>query len=54
LRRRLFIGDDDLKRLWIEPQRCYLLAEASQVTHLRSVLGDSLHLLEESGGKFLF
>ncbi|HYN15009.1 MAG TPA: glycosyltransferase family 39 protein [Terriglobales bacterium] len=51
---QVFIGDGDLQRLWAGPQRCYLLAEDRRLPHLQALLGVSLHLLRESGGKYLF
>lgn len=49
----VFINDNDLKGLWIEPQRCYLLSEQTHLPQLRNLLGNSLHVLQESGGKLL-
>ena len=51
----VFIQDSDLKRLWAEPQRYYLLATGPAVDRLGGLLGPSqLALVAESGGKFLF
>ena len=51
----VFIDDSDLARFWPQPERTYLLAEGPAVPHLESVVGKSaLHVVAESGGKFLF
>ena len=50
----VFIDDDDLKRLWAKPDRYYLLAEERQAAHLKALLGDSLHVVRATGGKYLF
>jgi hypothetical protein len=51
----VFIQDSDLKRLWAEPQRFYLLATGPAVDRLGGLVGHSqLALIAESGGKFLF
>jgi hypothetical protein len=53
--REVFLSDTDLARLWPQPARYYLLLEGPAVRHLSQVLGQStLHLLAESGGKYLF
>ena len=51
---QIFIGDEDLQRLWPGPQRYYLLADDRRLPHLQALLGVSLHLVRESGGKYLF
>lgn len=51
----VFIDDQDLKKRWPEAQRYYLLAEGPQVPRLEKVVGkQALHVVAESGGKFLF
>ena len=51
----VFIEDSDLVRLWGEPKTCYLVAEAPKVARIERLVGpSSLHLLKESGGKYLF
>jgi hypothetical protein len=51
----VFITDSDLTRMWIEHDRRYLLVEGSKLPRIQGLLGDSaLHLIKESGGKFLF
>ncbi|MDQ2711548.1 MAG: glycosyltransferase family 39 protein, partial [Acidobacteriota bacterium] len=50
----VFIGNNDLQRLWGLPERCYLLAEGPRVPAIRKILsGEVLHVVAESGGKFL-
>ncbi len=51
---QVFIDDNELKRLWRQPQRYYLLAEESQLPRLRMLLGGSPNLVREAGGKYLF
>ncbi len=52
---QVFIGDDEFRRLWAGPQRQFLLAEGGRVSRVRELAGsESLHLVAESGGKFLF
>jgi hypothetical protein len=51
----IFIGDSDLAHLWREPDRRYLLVEGPKLPRIRGLLDDStLHLVKESGGKYLF
>lgn len=51
----MLIGDDEFRRLWAGPQRQYLLAEGGRVSRVRELAGcESLHLVAQSGGKFLF
>jgi 4-amino-4-deoxy-L-arabinose transferase-like glycosyltransferase len=49
----VFIDDAEFARLWRSPQRYYLLAERTAVTRLEG-LAQPLHVVKESGGKFLF
>ncbi|MGH9555068.1 MAG: glycosyltransferase family 39 protein, partial [Terriglobales bacterium] len=52
---QVFIGDAEFQRLWAGSERRYLLAEAPRVERLRELAGaDALHVVKESGGKFLF
>ncbi|MGH9603060.1 MAG: ArnT family glycosyltransferase [Terriglobales bacterium] len=52
---QVFISDADFQRLWGGGERHYLLAEAPRVERLRELAGpDALHVVKESGGKFLF
>jgi hypothetical protein len=51
---RVFIDDQDLRRLWPQPQRLYLVAEGPQMARLAHLVGkESLHIVKSSGGKFL-
>jgi hypothetical protein len=51
----VFINDADLVRLWPTATRHYLLAEQPTVPRLEKLVGKpALHLVRESGGKFLF
>jgi 4-amino-4-deoxy-L-arabinose transferase-like glycosyltransferase len=50
----VFIDDRDLRRLWPQPQRLYLLAEGPQMPRLINLVGKkALHIVKSSGGKFL-
>jgi 4-amino-4-deoxy-L-arabinose transferase-like glycosyltransferase len=52
---QVFIGDAEFLRLWAGSERHYLLAEAPRRERLRELIGaDALHVVKESGGKFLF
>jgi 4-amino-4-deoxy-L-arabinose transferase-like glycosyltransferase len=51
----VFIEDAELARLWVEPELRYLLVEGLKLPRIRGLLSDSaLHLVKESGGKYLF
>jgi hypothetical protein len=51
----VFIGDGDLARLWRDTRRYYLVAERPATARLERLVGkDALHVVKESGGKFLF
>jgi hypothetical protein len=51
----VFIGNDDLARLWRSPNRYFLVAEGPSVPGLERIVGQSsLHEIIRSGGKFLF
>ena len=50
---QVFIDDDHLKRLWVEPRRYYLLVEGGSLPRLRKLLDDSLYVVRETGGKYL-
>ena len=42
-------------RLWETPERYYLVAEGPQVPRFERLVGrDRLHVIRESGGKYLF
>jgi 4-amino-4-deoxy-L-arabinose transferase-like glycosyltransferase len=50
----VFIDDQDLRRMWPQAQRLYLVAEGPQMTRLAQLVGkESLHIVKSSGGKFL-
>jgi hypothetical protein len=52
---QVFVNDADLVRLWPAATRYYLLAEQPTVARLEKLVGkQALHLVRESGGKFLF
>jgi hypothetical protein len=49
------LSDSQLPALWTGAQRVYLILEGPKVLGIEKLLGkESLHLLQSSGGKFLF
>jgi 4-amino-4-deoxy-L-arabinose transferase-like glycosyltransferase len=51
----VFIGDDDLAKLWRRTNRYFLVAEGPSIARLEQVVGKaSLREVMRSGGKFLF
>lgn len=51
----VFLSDRDLRRLWPEPRRYYLLVEGPSVPRIEGLVGrNNLHQVAASGGKFLF
>ena len=50
----VFIEDQDLKDLWVKPDRCYLFAFDSALPTLNDLLGSGkIHIVATSGGKYL-
>ncbi len=51
----MFIEDEKFRGLWSRPERYYLLVEGPAVERISSLVGKpALHVVAESGGKFLF
>jgi len=51
---QVFIGDAQFAELWSKPERCYVLTDGNDVTHLTRIVGTvKLHKIAESGGKLL-
>jgi 4-amino-4-deoxy-L-arabinose transferase-like glycosyltransferase len=51
----VFIGGQEIKNFWQSPNRYYLLADGTVAASMGKLLGaESLHVVRESGGKFLF
>ncbi|MEO5924861.1 MAG: glycosyltransferase family 39 protein [Bryobacteraceae bacterium] len=51
----VFLSDTQLPALWKGSERAYLVLEGPKVLGIEKLLGkDSLHLVQASGGKFLF
>lgn len=50
----VFIGDQDLKRLWSGRERHYLVTQEAQLPRLQALLSSSLFIVREAGGKYLF
>ncbi len=51
----VFLSDTELPALWKGAERAYLILEGPKVMGIEKLLGkDSLHLVQTSGGKFLF
>jgi 4-amino-4-deoxy-L-arabinose transferase-like glycosyltransferase len=50
----IFIDDQQWKKLWLDPQRCYLVVSTSAVPRLEALVGhDRLNVVAESGGKLV-
>jgi len=53
--RGVFINDADFRRRWLSPDLYYICVEKPQVGRMAKLVGDgALHVLIESGGKFVF
>jgi len=51
----VFIDDERFSQMWRESERTYLLVEKPQLPRIMALVGrDNLHVVKESGGKFLF
>lgn len=51
----VFINDAQLRDYWQAPRRAYLILEGPKLPEIESLLGrQALHLVMESGGKYLF
>jgi 4-amino-4-deoxy-L-arabinose transferase-like glycosyltransferase len=51
----VFLSDTQLPQLWKSAQRMYLVLEGPKLLGIEKLLGkDSLHLMQSSGGKYLF
>jgi len=51
----VFIDDGEFQQRWKQGERYYLVAEGPQVARFERLVGrDMLHVVRESGGKFLF
>ena len=50
----VFLTDDQFKQMWLEPERCYLVADNDQLPHFRDLVGGShIDVVMASGGKAL-
>ncbi len=50
----VFLDDDRWKRMWLAPERCYLVADDDQLPRFRALVGDEkLGVVLHSGGKAL-
>jgi hypothetical protein len=50
----IFINDDEWKKMWDAPQRCYLVASRSALPRLEKLAGsNSLNVVAQSGGKMV-
>jgi len=53
--KEVFIDDSEFQRLWMSPDRFYLVAEGPKVPRLQGLTGGQNFVLKKSsGGKFLF
>ena len=51
----VFLDDQEFARRWPGSARYYLVAEGPQMPRLEKLVGKpALHVVKESGGKFLF
>lgn len=50
----VFIDDNDLQRLWSEPERYYMVTEESQLARIERLLGPATYIVQTAGGKKLF
>jgi hypothetical protein len=51
---QVFIDDQELKRLWIQQSRYYLVSDAPGIQRIRPLLdGHQMYIVAASGGKFL-
>jgi len=51
----VFLNDQQFARLWMQPDRYYLVANGPAVPRFEKLVGKSpLHVVKESGGKYLF
>jgi 4-amino-4-deoxy-L-arabinose transferase-like glycosyltransferase len=50
----IFIDDQQWKKMWLSPERCYLVASRSALPRLEKLVGQSgLNVVAESGGKMV-
>jgi hypothetical protein len=50
----IFLDDGQWKRMWLAPERCYLVADDDQLPRFRALVGDEkLGVVLHSGGKAL-
>jgi hypothetical protein len=49
----VFINDAGFQELWLQPERRYLVASPAAAARLKGLVGETLHLVAESGGKLL-
>ncbi|QNI38346.1 glycosyltransferase family 39 protein [Edaphobacter sp. 4G125] len=51
--RQVFIGDAELKNLWLRPQQTYLLVYGTDMPHLTNLLEKRFRVVATSGGNYL-
>ncbi|HEY2461298.1 MAG TPA: glycosyltransferase family 39 protein [Candidatus Acidoferrum sp.] len=50
----VFIDNSRFTRMWLQPERCYIIADHSALPRLQSLVGDAhLSMVKASGGKML-
>jgi 4-amino-4-deoxy-L-arabinose transferase-like glycosyltransferase len=49
----VFLNDAGFRELWLEPECRYLVASPAAAARLKGLVGETLHLVAESGGKLL-
>jgi 4-amino-4-deoxy-L-arabinose transferase-like glycosyltransferase len=50
---KIFLNDDDFRRLWSSENRVYLFTDSAQLEKVTSTLSDPSYTLAESGGKLI-
>jgi 4-amino-4-deoxy-L-arabinose transferase-like glycosyltransferase len=50
---RIFLNDEDLKRMWSDTGRIYLFTDSTQLEKVTDGLSTPIHTLAESGGKLI-
>ncbi|HST22392.1 MAG TPA: hypothetical protein VLR90_14810, partial [Blastocatellia bacterium] len=50
---RIFLNDEDLKKMWSDTGRIYLFTDSTQLEKVTDGLGTPIHTLAESGGKLI-
>jgi hypothetical protein len=50
----VFLNDEQWKRMWLAPERTYIVADQDQLPRFTALVGEAaLHVVLRSGGKVL-